>query len=195
MLLWCVLAAGLVAVLLLLEPPPGRGLGFWTPAGTLRLLADLILFYTIFLIPVFRRAPTRPPAVSLQSTAVVLYTGALGLVMLNYLADTPGVLLRLVPFVLVASTGAVIWSLVLERRRGVYYPVAAFTALGLPVIAFFCEELFRIEARWLDVLSPFTAWRAVLDGQGPAWAAWLVFDLVLVSGAIAFFVRRRRERA
>ncbi|HUW57421.1 MAG TPA: hypothetical protein VMZ92_12360 [Planctomycetota bacterium] len=194
-LLWCVLAAGAVALLLLVDPPPARGLEFWTPVGTLRILADLILFYVLFLVPVFHRPGRRSPLVSFQSAGVVLYTGALGLVMLNYLSGVPGVLSRLVPFLLVVSGGALIWSFVLERRRGVYYPVAVLTALGLPVIGFFCKELFRIEANWLNVLSPFTAWRTVLDGHGPSWAAWVVFDLVLVSGAMALFLRRRREHA
>ena len=193
-LLWCLLAGGVVAGLLLLERPEGRGVEFFSPAGTLRLLADLVLFYTIFLIPLFHRPQGRSPLVAIQSAAIVLYTAILGLIMLNYLVGLDGLLSRLVPFVVVVSAGALFWALALEDRRGVYYPVAAFAALGLPAIAFFCDELFRIEANWLDVISPFTAWRVVLDEQGAWWAAWVVFDVLLVSGAIAFLIHRRTSR-
>jgi len=42
-LVWCVLAGGLVAGLLLVEPPEGGGLQYRNPTGALRLLTDLIL--------------------------------------------------------------------------------------------------------------------------------------------------------
>ena len=147
------------------------------------------------MIPLFHRPGKRSPLVAIGSAAIVLYTGILGLVMLNYLAGLDGVLSRLVPFVLVVSAGALFWALALENRRGIYYPVAAFAGLGLPGIRFFCDELFRIEADWLDVLSPFTASRLMLEGQGPLSAVWVVFDVVLVSGAVAFLVHVRRKRA
>lgn len=195
-LLWCVLAGALVATLLIVEPPEGRGLEFWTPAGALRLLADLIVFHCFFLLPVFDRRRARSMTSSLHAAGVVLFTGIVGLVLLNYLVGLkPAVLVALSAFVVLVAAGAVSWAKALEARRGVYYSVAAAAALGLPFVGFFCDEIFRIKADWLDYISPFTAWRLVMNPQGSAAAAWIVFGVVLVTGGVACFVHvRRRDR-
>jgi len=195
-LLWCLLAAGIVAPLLLLEPPEGRGLEFWNPDGALRLLVDLLLFTCIFLVGAFRTPRARPAAAWLLSTGVILYTGVLGVVMINYLVGLGAwPLVRLVSFVVLVAGGVGVWTFALSERRGVYYSVASIAALGVPVVGFFCDELFRIEARWLDVVSPFTAWRVVAAQGGGAWRAWVLFGAVLVSGAAATLIRRRGRRA
>jgi len=146
-------------------------------------------------VPAFRRGQTGSVADALEPTTVVLYTGALGLVMLDHLVGLPGTLWHLIAFVVLVVAGACLWSLVLAGRRALYYSAAAILALGLPMIGFFCDELFRIEAGWLDVLSPFTAWRGVLVRGGASWGAWTVFGVTLVSGVVAACVSRRRKSA
>jgi hypothetical protein len=195
-LLWCINAGGLVALLLLVEPPEGRGLEFWDPSGTLRLLSDLLLFYCIFVVPALGRRGGPGAGAMLRAAAVVLFTGTLGLVALNYLVGiAPQTVAHLVVFLVVVAAGAMLWAAALEDRPGVYYSVAGAASFGVPVVAFFLSELFRIEAHGLDVLSPFSAWRVLVDAQGAAWGAWAVFGVLLVSGAVAAFVHVRRKRA
>lgn len=194
-LLWCVLAAALVAALLLLEAPGGRGLEFWNPTGALRLLTDLILFHCIFLLPVLARRKVTSVPGRLQPGAVVLFTGIVGLVMLNSLVGLGAAeVVQLALFVVMVSAGAAFWALVLEGRPALYGSVAAMVAVAPPMVAFFVDELFRIEARWLAAVSPFAAWRVLLEADGTAAGAWVVFGVVFASGLAALLVQVRRRR-
>jgi hypothetical protein len=194
--LWCVLASGLVASLLMLEPPAGRGLEFWNPAGAFRLLADLTVFYCVFILPVLPRREKRSLSAVLESLGIVLYTAVLGLIMVNYLVgQDAAAMLRIVLFLVLVSASAALWAETLGERRGVYYSAAALAAFGAPLVRFFMDELLRVEARWLDVVSPFTAWRAIAAPDRLSTGAWAVCLAVFVSGGIAFLIRRRRGAA
>jgi len=190
--LWCLLASGLVGSLLLLEPLGGRGLEFWNPAGAFRALADLTVFYCVFLLPVVPRREKRSLAAVLESLAIVLYTSVLGLLMLNYLVGQDAkTMLEIVLFLVLVGAGSALWAETLGERRGAYYSAAALASFAVPLIRFFTDELFRVEARWLDAVSPFTAWRAAVEGGSLALGAWIVFLLIFVSGGIALLIRRR----
>ena len=188
---WCVTAGLLVAALLLYHPPDKRGIAFWDVDGALRLLADLMLFYSLFILPLFltRRRSFGEKA---EPAAVVLFTGAVGLVMLNCVADLgTATLSGIIGFIVLVSVGGLVWARVLEERPAIYYPVAVLAGFGLPTAGLFCEELFAMRAVWLEVLSPFTAWRLLVAKSAASWGAWVVLGLVLVSGCV-LAVRRKR---
>ena len=193
-LLWCALAGMLVGVFLLVDPPQKRGFEWWSPIGTLRLLADLMLFYSIFLLPAFPRATRNRLGGRLLVAGIVTLTGVLGLLTLNDLVGVrTGLICRFVALVVLVSGGSVLWGFVLANRPAIYYPVAALAGFGLPTVRFFCDELFRIEARWLDVFCPFMAWRVILDDGAGAWACWVVFGVVFVSGAATALLTKWRK--
>ena len=191
-ILWCVLAAALVASLLLLEPPEGRGLEFWNPAGAFTLLADLAVFYCVFILPVFPRREKRSPGAVLESLGVVLFTTSLGLVMLNDLVGQGiGAMTEILLFILLVAAGVTLWAETLGLRLGVYYSSAALAAFGAPLLRFFMDELLRVDARWLDVVSPFTAWPHAAAAGNLSMASWTVCAVVFVSGGLAFLIHRR----
>ena len=193
-LLWCALAAAAVSGVLLCEPPEGRGLEFLTPAGALRLLADLAIFHVLFLIPLFAWRKDKPLRASLEAAGVAALTVALGLVILNNLVGLDAATLaKLIGFVALSVAGAVAWAEALRARPAVYYGCAAIFALGIPLVAFFAGECFRVEAAWVAWLSPFTAWRAIVDAG--AWAPWALFGADLAVGVAWLVISRRRANA
>ena len=191
--LWCVMAGAVVSGALLLEPPDKSGLGFLSPAGALRLLADLAIFHVLFLVPIFAWRRENPLRASVEAAGVVVFTAAAGLVMIDRLTGLgAGPLAMLIGFIVLAGAGATIWAEALRDRPAVYYGFAGVFALGVPLVAFFAGELFRIKAAWPAWLSPFTAWRAVLDrGDG---VPWLVFGADLAVGVVWLLVARRRAK-
>jgi hypothetical protein len=191
--LWCVMAGAVVSGALLLEPPDRSGLGYLSPAGALRLLADLAIFYVLFLVPIFAWRRENPLRASVEAAGVVVLTAAAGLVMIDRLTGlgAPS-LATLIGFIVLACAGATIWAEALKGRPAVYYGFAAVFALGIPLVAFFAGELFRIKTAWPAWLSPFTAWRAILD-RGD-WVPWLFFGGDLAVGVVWLLVSRRRTK-
>ena len=191
--LWCVLAGAIVSGALLLEPADRSGLGFLSPAGALRLLADLAIFHVLFLVPIFAWRRGNPLRASIEAAGVVVLTAAVGLVMIDRLTGmgAPS-LAALIGFIVLIGAGATIWAEALKDRPAVYYGFASVFALGIPLVAFFAGELFRIKATWPAWLSPFTAWRAILD-RGD-WVPWLLFGADLAVGVVWLVVARRRTK-
>jgi len=192
-LLWCVLAGAAVSGALLIEPSDNRGLEFLSPAGALRLLVDLAIFHVVFLVPLFAWRKEHPFRAADAAAAVVLFTASVGIVMIDTLVGLgAGTLATLIGFVVLAGAGAVVWAEALGDRPSVYFGFASIVALGVPLVAFFADELFRIQATWLAWFSPFTGWRAVVD-RGD-WVPWVVFGADLALGAVCLAVRRGRAK-
>jgi len=193
-LAWCLLAGVLVGGMLLVDRPDARGLAFWHDVGAFRLLVDLVLFHVLFLLPAFVAFDRRVSAASCEAAAIVLVTALTALAMLNVLVglDAPA-FRRLCGFIVLVGVAAWTWAFAVGDGRAVYYPVVATAAVGMPMVAFFCDELFAIRAGWLDVLSPFTAWRCVVDGDATAPAAWVLYGVLLTAGAAAWARRMRKE--
>lgn len=193
-LLWCVLA-GTSTALLLLVPAFGRSAReYGGTAGPLRLLTDLLLFSCLFILPIWRRG--RGEATS-HSLVVVVFTGIVGVLTFSHLAGTPTEdVVRLVGFITLISLAADLCASALCGHRGVYYAVAAMMCFGAPLVRFFCQELFGIRARWVNVLSPFAAYRIALQPEdGALWPAWVVFGVLAGLGGVVAMLSARRARA
>ena len=192
-LLWCVLAGVLVTALLCVDAPGSLGGKFWNPPGVMRLLADLLIFYCMFIVPLFRLPSTSVLKAMVVRNGVVLFSGVAGLAMLSFLTDAGCVsLLRVAGFVVLVVAASTVWVTAMAERIAFYYGVAAFTAFGVPIARFFFEELFRNRAVWPSYVSPFTAWRVLVEGAEFAYIPWIVFGCVLTGGFAAMLVHRRR---
>jgi hypothetical protein len=183
-----------VAGCVLIVPGNPDKLEFMSPAGALRLLADVAIAHVLFFLPLFAWRKPRPLVVSTTAAAAVALSMAVATVVLNNLVGLGwGELAALVGFVALAAAGAVIWSEALRERPAVYYGVAAICGLGIPLVLFFARELLRVEAPGVGWFSPFTAWRAAVDDG--AWAPWGVFGADLAIGVVWAAAVRRRARA
>ena len=192
-LLWCVLAGVLVTGLLCVEPPGALKAEFWNPTGALRLLADLVIFYCIFIIPLFRLPERRVLKTIAGRAGIVLFSGTAGLVMLSFLTDaSTDSLVRLVGFSMLTAAAAAVWVTVLRKHLALYYAAAFFTAVGVPTVLFFLHELFRSGVSWPQFVSPFTAWRMIADGAESAFVSWIVFGTLFVCGIVGLLAARRR---
>jgi hypothetical protein len=164
------------------------------PGTILAALVDLLLFFVIILLPLFHRRQGPALAEAFEPLAVVLITGGCALALVHKLVLDAGSLSLLLVFVPAVAVAAWLWSLVLVRGTAVYYSTVMVVGLGVPIVRFFLEELFLIEAGWLNVLSPVTAWPLVVTQADGAVAAWLLFGALLVSGVAALTIARGRAR-
>jgi hypothetical protein len=194
-LLWCILAAVFFAVPLLVTPPEGRGLDSWSPENALRPFTDLLLFYCIFILPAWQVPPElrrlRPP----QRWLVVLITGITGLYMLAGFSTLDSArTLGIAGFALMVAVAADYSAAALQPHRAAYFVLAAFVSLGLPLIGFFCNELFKVELPWLDFFSPFSAVSRLFNPQAAFWPSWIVFAAPAIVSAGVIVRRSWRHR-
>ena len=192
--LWCVLAGAVVSATLLIEPAETRGVEFLSPQGALRLLADLVVLYVLFIVPLFAWGKEKPLRASLEAAGIVCFTAAVGLVMIDKLVGYGAArMATLIGFVALSAAGAVVWAEACREKPAVYYGVAAIAGFGAPLMQFLAAEVLRIDASWLEWFSPFTGWRAIVDAG--SWAPWAVFAAILLVGAAGLAFKFRRAGA
>jgi hypothetical protein len=145
--------------------------------GALRLLVDLLLFTCLFILPISRRG--RAEATS-HALVVVVFTGIVSILALSRMAGTPMErLVSLIGLITLISLAGDLWASALSGTRGVYYVSAGMLCFGVPLVRFFCQELFGMSARWVNMLSPFFAWRSALQQRGAElWPAWVIYGVL-----------------
>ncbi len=191
--LWCILAGGAVAATLIVQPEDRRGVEFLSCVGAQRLLADLAILYVAFIVPLFAWRKDSPLRAGIEASATVLFTAAVGLVLVDNLVGLgAGHLAGLIGFVVLASAAAVAWAEALRAKPAAYYGAAAMLAFGAPLVRFFADETLHVRPGWLGWLSPLTAWRAIVDSG--SWGPWIVFGALFAAGAVCLAMKSRRAK-
>ena len=190
-LVWCVLAGASTALVLSAPGLHGSVAEYGGDAGPLRLFADLLLFTCLFILPIWRRGRAEPTSPAL---VVVVFTGIVGVLTLARMAGIPiEELVSLIGFLTLISLCSDLCASALSRHRGVYYAAAGMLSFGAPLLRFFCQELFGLRVHWVEMLSPFFAWRRALRPEGGAlWPAWVVFGVLAAVGGLCAVTSSRR---